>query len=253
MRSAAAGRAVFGGSAIFFGAIALAWHDPQTWQTLFRIRSVPLGALAGDVLMLAQVVGGIALITPKTARAGAVLLGVVYALFAIICASAIAAAPRSFDPYDSFFEQVSLVSGALALLSRSAIARIGLACSAASFAVAQIVYFRFTAELVPAWIPPSPTFWAAATTLAFVLAALALLLDRRAALAARAMALMTGIFAVLVWIPRMIAHPNAHTEWSEGALTLLITGAALCVGERCASELSVVDAIDRPEHEGNLA
>ncbi len=252
MSSATAGRALFGGAAIFFGAIALAWHDPQTWQTLFRIRGMPFGSIAGDVLMLAQIVGGIALAVPRTVRAGAVLLAVVYAVFALVCASAIAHAPRSFDAYDSFFEQVSLLSGALALLSRSAIARIGLACSAISFAVAQIVYFRFTAQLVPAWLPPGGVFWAAATTLAFALAAVALLIDRRAALAARSMALMTGVFALLVWIPRMIAQPNAHLDWSEGALTLLIAGASLCVGERLGSELAVVNAVDRTEHEGDL-
>jgi len=31
---------------------------------------------------------------------------------------------------------------------------------------------------------------------------------------------------VLVWVPRLIAHPEAHLNWSELVLTLLITGAA---------------------------
>jgi hypothetical protein len=35
----------------------------------------------------------------------------------------------------------------------------------------------------------------------------------------------------LVWIPRLIAHPEAHNNWSEFALTSLITGAVWMVAD----------------------
>jgi hypothetical protein len=50
------------------------------------------------------------------------------------------------------------------------------------------------------------------------------------------MALMTGLFGVLVWIPLLIAHPETHLNWSEFALTLLIAGAAWTVGEQTSLE-----------------
>jgi hypothetical protein len=71
-------------------------------------------------------------------------------------------------------------------------------------------------------------FWAIATTVAFALAAIAILIDRQARLAIRLMTLMVALFGVLVWIPRLYAHPEAHLSWPEFALTVLITGG--CVG-----------------------
>jgi hypothetical protein len=36
---------------------------------------------------------------------------------------------------------------------------------------------------------------------------------------------------VLVWVPRLIDHPEAHFNWSEFALTVLITGAVWMVAD----------------------
>src|SRR5947208_2083652 len=49
------------------------------------------------------------------------------------------------------------------------------------------------------------------------------LINHRARLAIRLMTLMLALFGVVVWIPRLIAHPGAHLNWSEFALTFLIT------------------------------
>ena len=60
---------------------------------------------------------------------------------------------------------------------------------------------------------------------------MAILINRQARLAMRLMALMLALFGVLVWIPRLIAHPEAHLNWSEFGLTLLITGAVWVVAD----------------------
>ncbi|HEV2992558.1 MAG TPA: hypothetical protein VG759_29270 [Candidatus Angelobacter sp.] len=83
--------------------------------------------------------------------------------------------------------------------------------------------------MVPKWIPPNQMFWAVLTTIAFGLAAIAILINRQARLAIRLMTLMLALFGVVVWIPRLIAHPEAHMNWSELCLTFLITGAAWMV------------------------
>jgi hypothetical protein len=45
MKTALYGRIVFGASAVLFGVIALMWYDPDTWQTLRHIWSLPFGTI----------------------------------------------------------------------------------------------------------------------------------------------------------------------------------------------------------------
>jgi hypothetical protein len=111
------------------------------------------------------------------------------------------------------------------------LARLGLGVCAVSFTLSQLLYLRVTPQLVPRWIPPNQVFWAVLTTIAFALAALTILISRQARLATRLMTLMLALFGVLVWIPRLIAHPEAHLNWSEFGLTFLITGAAWMVAD----------------------
>jgi uncharacterized membrane protein YphA (DoxX/SURF4 family) len=247
MKTAPYGRFVFGASAVLSGVIALMWHDADTWQSLAKFWSLPFGLAVGGCLMVAQIGGGIALASPRTARFASLLLGAVYVLFSLICVPGIVAAPKVYVQYGAFFEQFSLVSGAIAVYAATepdaaraalagSLARIGMGLCAVSFTLAQIFYLRFTATLVPAWIPPSQTFWAIATTVAFALAAVAMLVNRRARLATGLMTLMLALFGLLVWVPRLIAQPAAHGNWSEFALNFLITGAAWTVASATPSD-----------------
>jgi uncharacterized membrane protein YphA (DoxX/SURF4 family) len=242
MKSAHYGRLFFGAAAVLFGVIALLWHDADTWQALRRLWSLPFGMVLGNGLMIAQILGGIAIAIPPAARAGSVLLCAVYALFALTCIPGIVAHPAVFGQYDAFFEQFSLLSGALALyavtgpnaLGSTALgraARIGFGLSAVSFTLAQAIYLHPTARLVPAWIPPNQMFWAILTTVAFALAAVAILVNIQALLAIRLLTAMLAGFGVLVWVPLLVAHGSVHGFWSEFALTVLITGAAWVVGD----------------------
>ena len=45
------------------------------------------------------------------------------------------------------------------------------------------------------------------------------------------MALMVGLFGLLVWVPLLSAHPEAHFNWSEFAETFLVAGAAWLVAD----------------------
>jgi hypothetical protein len=242
MKTALYGRIVFGASAVLFGVIALMWHDPYTWQSLRSIWRLPFGTVGGECLMIAQIAGGLAMQYPPTARLASVILGVVYLLFSLACIPGILAAPAVYEQYGSFFEQFSLLCGVIALYTatetnaaRAAVfgrlARLGLGLCAISFTLSQAIYLRVTADMVPKWIPPNQIFWAILTTIAFALAAIAILIHRQARLATGLMTLMLALFGVLVWIPRLIARPQAHLNWSEFALTFLITGAAWMVAD----------------------
>jgi hypothetical protein len=236
------GRVVFGAAAVLFGVIALMWHDADTWQNLQHIWSLPFGTIIGGFLMNAQIAGGIGTQFPRTWRLAAVVLCVVYLCFSLACIPDMIAAPNIYERYGgSFFLFLSLFCGAIALYAATEAnaarvvlgrwARLGLGVCAISFTLGQALLLRDTAQLVPNWIPPNQMFWAILTTVAFGLAAVAILINRRARLAIRFMTLMLALFGVIVWIPHVIARPKAHFNWSECALTFLVTGAAWMVAE----------------------
>jgi hypothetical protein len=81
-----------------------------------------------------------------------------------------------------------------------------------SFTTAQVVYFSITKNLVPKWIPPGQSFWAIATTIAFGLAALALLSGRSALLASRLLTIMLVGFGLLVWLPIIVSDPTQTVQ-----------------------------------------
>ena len=243
MKTVFYGRIVFGASAVLFGVITLMWHDPQTWQNLHQVWRLPFGTMIGGCLMTALIAGGIGMQFPRTVRLAAVVLWVVYLCFSLACIPGIIAAANIYERYGgSFFRFFSLLCGAIALYAASEanaaralvfgrVARLGLGLCAISFTLGQILLPRETAGLVPKWIPPSQMFWATLTTVAFGLAAIAILINRQARLAIRLMTLMLAFFGVLVWIPLLIAHPEAHFYWSEFALNFLIAGAAWMVAD----------------------
>jgi hypothetical protein len=242
MKAALCGRIVFGASAVLSGVLALKWHDAETWQTLRQIWTLPFGAGIGALLMTAQIAGGIGIEYPRTARSAAIVLGTVYLLFSLACIPGILAAPAIYATFGSFFEQFSALCGAIAAYAASEtnavravafarFARLGLGACITSFTLGQMFYLHLTTALVPRWIPPNQMFWAILTTIAFALAAIAILINRQARLAINLITLMLALFGVLVWIPLLIAHPEAHLNWSEFSLTFLIAGAAWMVAD----------------------
>jgi hypothetical protein len=243
MKAALYGRIVFGAAAVLFGVIALMWHDADTWQDLQHIWRLPSGAIIGGCLMTAQIAGGIGIQHARTARLASVVLCVVYLCFSLACIPDIIAASNLFERFGgSFFQWFSLLCGAVALYAATEtsaaravvfgrMARLGLGVCAISFTLGQVLLPRETAQLVPRWIPPNQMFWAILTAVAFGLAAVAILVNREARLAIRLMTLMLALFGVIVWVPQLVAHPETHFNWSECALTFLITGAAWAVAD----------------------
>jgi hypothetical protein len=221
------GRHVFGVAALAFGLITLAWHDYNDWHPPRYIVYAAAAAL---------IFGGAAIQFRRTAKAGATVLGAVYLVFALQCVPRIVATPRIYNSWGNFFEQFSLVTGAAILYARwssawpsetlNRIARILLGLCTASFTLEQAFYLGATASLVPKWLPPSQMFWAVTTTVLFALAAVALLANRMALLAARLLTIMLVLFGLLVWIPLLVSTPHSYTNWSETAETFAIAGAA---------------------------
>src|SRR6202795_4149991 len=221
------GRHVFGAAALASGLITLAWHDYNDWH---QLRYIVYAAAA------AQIFGGAAIQFRRTAKTGAVVLGAVYLVFALLFVPRIVATPKIYDRWGNFFEQFSLVTGAAIVYARLSSAwsretfnRIGgilFGFLFASFTLEQAFYLHATANLVPKWLPPSQMFWAVTTTVLFALAAVALLTNRMALLATRLLTMMLVIFGLLVWVPLLLSDPHNHTNCGENAETFAIAGAA---------------------------
>lgn len=232
------GRHVYGAAAIIFGVATIFWHDFQIWQGIAVIEKVPYGAAAVYIAAVAVIAGGLAIQWRGTAQIGAVVLGVVYLLVALSWLPRIGYAPLVYDRWGNFFEEFSIFCGALIVYAalapsesptRFRLARIGQLCFGVcviSFMLEQAFYVRATADLVPKWIPPGQMFWAIATTVAFALAAIALLSSRQALLASRLLALMIVLVGLLIWLPALFAHPHSHFTWSENAQNLAIAASA---------------------------
>jgi len=200
------GRHVFGAAALAFGVITLAWDDYNGWhQPLYLVYAAAV----------ALILGGAAIQFRRTAKAGAAVLGAVYLVFVLKCVPGIVAAPRIYNSWGNFFEQFSLVTGAVIVYARlssalspetrNRVGRILVGLCAASFTLEQAFYLHPTASLVPKWLPPSPMFWAVATTVFFALAAVALLANRMALLAARLLTMMLVLFGLIVWLPLLLS------------------------------------------------
>jgi hypothetical protein len=221
------GRRVFGVAALAFGFITLPWHEYNGWH-LSRFIVYPAAA--------AEIIGGAAIQFRRGAKTGAAVLAAVYLAFALACVPGIVAAPRIYNSWGNFFEQFSLVTGAVIVYSRFSrawsretvkrIGRLFWGLCAVSFALEQAFYLAATARLVPKWIPPSQMFWAVTTTVFFALAAVSLLTNRMALLASRLLTVMLAIFGLLVWVPLVLSDSHNHTNWSEFTETFAIAGAA---------------------------
>src|SRR5260221_12681619 len=96
MKTALYGRIFFGASAVLFGVIALMWHDANTWQNLQHIWSLPFGTVIGGGLIIAQIVGGVGGVCPRTAPLGSVVLCVFFFCFSLAFVPFILAAAKIF-------------------------------------------------------------------------------------------------------------------------------------------------------------
>jgi uncharacterized membrane protein YphA (DoxX/SURF4 family) len=237
------GRHVFGLAAIGFGVLGLVFHDFNGWQNIRALGNISHREVLLYIAVAFELFGGIAIQFPKAAKAGAVALGIIYMTFALLWVPLIAAGPGVYDSWANFFEQFSLVSGALIVYGMAAsndskptstAARIGyffFAICVISFTLEQLFYLRGTAGFVPKWIPPSQMFWAVLTTVAFALAAIALLVGRTALLAARLTTLMIIGFGLFVWLPILFADPHKLFSWAGNVENLAICGSAWIVGD----------------------
>lgn len=256
MTRIAVGRHVYGAAAVGLGVLALIWRDPTHWQQLVSLGNVPYRQGLVYVAAVVLIAGGVAIQLPGTARVGAVVLGSLYLIFAVMLVPAIAAKPQELYRWLNCFYELSLVAAALIVYASvrrsnsdqdtraSRFGRVLFGLSNVSFAVEQVVFLSVTAGLVPKWMPPGQMFWAIATTIAFALAGIAIIFGRFDLLASRLLTAMLIGFVLLVWLPACLAQPHKFGNWSEGTVSLAIVGAAWLVADFLHRKRSLSTAVE---------
>lgn len=98
------------------------------------------------------------------------------------------------------------------------------------FGLAHFAYVKETVVLVPGWLP-SPVFWAYFTGGAFIGAALGMLFGMCARLAAVLSVIQLAVFALIVWLPRVVAGQLNAFQWGEVVVTVVLTAAGWVVAD----------------------
>ena len=227
------GRNLFGLAAVGFGLCGVVWPDVALWKSIDPFANIVFAQALLYLTSAAAIAGGIAIQWPRTARAGALVLGVLYLFIVLLWLPHYVLKPLAFDYVPAITEELSMLCGAM-IVYDGRLARVGyyaFGICVVFFALAQVVYLAYTASLVPAWIPPGQIFWTNATTIFFLLAAIALLTGRYALLAARLLTAMIVGFGLLVWVPACLTHPHKLSNWTEIATNFAIAGAAWIVAD----------------------
>ncbi|HEY5463741.1 MAG TPA: hypothetical protein VIJ95_10840 [Hanamia sp.] len=240
------GRHVYGLAAIILGIIGLVWHQFNTWQQVQALGNIPHMEVFVSMVAILEIVGGIAVQWKKTARVGAILLFIIYLFFALLWLPFIIETPLVYNGWGNFFEEFSLVCGALIVYStvgavnsvtNTRIARMGyifFGICIISFTLEQALNISATAGFIPKWMPLGQMFWSVATTIAFALAAISLFTGWLVLLTSRLLTLMIICFGVFVWLPILFNDPHQMFNWAGNAVNLAICGAAWIVSDYLA-------------------
>jgi hypothetical protein len=231
------GRYVYGAFVALLGLVAVLMHANNP-----DVPDFSLGIGFVYVTSVVQILGGILVLWQRTLQVGALVLVVVLAVLDLLRVPEIVQGPTVYNTWGDVFFSFSLLCGALILYgqslragrARTLLSRIGyfgFGVSVISFALEQAFYLHETAVLVPSWIPLGAMFWSILTTVAFVLAAIAILTGYQALLASRLTTLMLLLFGLLVWIPALVHHPGDHFSWSETMETFTICGVTWIVAD----------------------
>ena len=204
----------------------------------------PASPALAVVIGLVTIACGIALLSRRGVRAGAIAFAVVYVVSALVFdLPRLIAHPESVPLRTLFFQPLTM--GALAWMLpeaglpndwRATLARYAIAVSLAVFGADHFAAFAGIAGLVPNWIP-FHAFWAAFCGVAFIAAGVAFAANVLRGWAAAGMALMFAIFLVTLHIPSALGaygNPGAirdPDQWCSIFIVLSLCGGFLALAK----------------------
>jgi uncharacterized membrane protein YphA (DoxX/SURF4 family) len=200
------------------------------------------------------IAGGAAILIERTARIGAVMLAVIYTVFAIFWLPRFYTAPHYLGYRLSVYigvlggpgGQLIVTIGALLVYAKlsarvlsprqATVTRWVFGLFVADFGIVHLLDIAEPASMVPAWMPLGGAFWAVVSGIAFILAGLGIVSGILDVLAARLLALMFLLFSILVLTPNAIGSPHEHTMWGGDAYNLAAVGATLIFADWLATQ-----------------
>lgn len=239
---AALGTAFLGVAAILYGiACFLQGEFHDFWQPVpenLPLRQ-PLAYLAAGVL----VAGGSGLLAPRTLRPAAMLLLLLFALYAACYLRLLVGPPFNTSALLGLAEQLAVVVGASIVLLQArgsgpagaTIARITFGICSLVFGLAHFMAPVQTGNMVPEWLPGSQVFWAIATGAGHTAVGMGLIANRFAVPATQLGALMYICFVLFAWLPGALTHPTQWLRWEGAAISLCMAAALWLVGDLLAS------------------
>jgi len=196
---------------------------------------------------IALIVAGLSIMTGKRARLTAVLLGTGLLLRVMtVHLPRVVTNLHDPGPWTSAGEMLAMCGGAFVLAGTLSGGRLSSNLLSSTpdkmtqlgrylyalplfiFGVQHLMYARFVATLVPAWIP-GQLFWAYFVGVAFFAAALSIIVRKITPLAPILLGLMFLLWVILLHLPRVIAAPHDGKEWTSAFVALAMSGSAYAV------------------------
>jgi len=243
---------VFGLAQIATGAVDLIWgaldpeHQPlQAWGD-----HVPGSTIYAYVIGIMLVVGGAAILNPRTRRPGAIVLALVYLAIAIFWVPRLHTAPAILGQTPGVY--VGILAGicaALIVVYAALIVyggritpaiRVAFGLCAIVFGLQHLLNLHSpnNTGMVPGWMPFGGVFWVVFTGAAFVLAGIAIVIRVADVAAAKLLALMLLVFSAVTLVPGLIAYPHEEGNWGGNFYEIVAAASAWIVAEALAKRTS---------------
>jgi uncharacterized membrane protein YphA (DoxX/SURF4 family) len=197
-------------------------------------------AYAAAILFLCA---GVAVQFRGTRAVAALVLGVLFVPYAWLWLRRVIGFPGMIGTWSGAGEEVALVTAGLLAYDQYGgagqawsrgmawVSRVLFGLSFVSLALVHWMALKETAGFVPKWIPPGQKFWAIATGVFHMMAAVAIITEVRGKLGARLLAAMIAVFGLTIWLPALMAAPKDHFVWCANAQNTALLGAAWVVAD----------------------